>query len=1094
MSKKSQFQKPSEFMRNRRPELFSDSKETQNNTLPKNLLEYELENITSKSKEKNFEYFCRKICEKEIAPNLIPQTGPTGGGDSKADTETYPVSDAIAQTWHTYEALQSANERWAFAFSAQKTWKAKLKKDIAGLIGTNRNYSRIYFITSQFVRDKDRAELEDELLRQYGTSIRILGREWLVDRVYTNGYLDIAISSLDIQGYSSTSNKVLGAKDYSRMKELEDLESSIKDTNRFLGVEWQLADECLRAAQIIRSLEKSKDEIINAFLRAKRIAEVHKLDYQLFKINYHLAWTHFFWFDDIKEVLKLYPDVEKYCEASNQIDDIEKLNNLFNLVHGQYQQGLITEDESGITPKKELLLKLLNEFSQKSDRPATSLYAKSILAILSLTTPLSKNNLIKINEEFIDILKTSEGLIDFPIGGTLNLLKEIGDILEKADNYEQLFNRTVEITQKIESDIAAGDLVFGRARKAFLDERYNEAIRLFGKSIIYFAKDDCINELVLSLHGIAESYKQQGLVWAARGSYIAAIERSLSIFWSQKRILPKLPWLIKNLILIEIQIGRPIHVMHWKELLGVIFTNSEMSNETKKEFEIELNMQDVFNAILLLKTPFSDFSSLRGLPDLYNYLDMPFSRTATLYALGHLDVIRSDKFLGEETTTDDKLDNEISLWRKQPASRQIADGPSFEDTEVVNLRSKLLSVNLNIFCESNASAIMLGEMILSVSESLWATAIEDGIYPHRSSFNIHIQKSALGTTDGLFSYKTEVRNGETTLVIEYVVLNLALHKTLEDRQNIKDKILEVVISIFSHIAYAGSLDKKMEKLFGKEAAISRALAFSDFYIAIGSIFGKEHSFTSERWIQKSDKIKNYEILRKNALSSVEVFPLDESEEKIESSDVPPENLVRPEKGKHGSHHIESLIDVNLWDKAKWRGTGFLFHPQIPPHLLFAFEDYENGKQIFIGVKNKIGNIDANGKIRLVIIKGIDKKNPFSYSVVFSSNLPAVGDRSNALFILSRINRMEPKNSTNLDNFESAYKAAKFCILAPCSMSNFMPDSKFAIQLKEVVFRNAWEIGENDMDIMGIPEDCDPIIPSGIESPPIFKSRRYKKNP
>lgn len=34
---------------------------------------------------------------KLVTPNLIPSTGPAGGGDGKTDLETYSVDDAISE-------------------------------------------------------------------------------------------------------------------------------------------------------------------------------------------------------------------------------------------------------------------------------------------------------------------------------------------------------------------------------------------------------------------------------------------------------------------------------------------------------------------------------------------------------------------------------------------------------------------------------------------------------------------------------------------------------------------------------------------------------------------------------------------------------------------------------------------------------------------------------------------------------------------------------------------------------------------------------------------------------------------------------------
>lgn len=91
--------KPSAFMRGRRPTLFSDSLIESSAPLSRDAFEYRLQTITSRSEEAQFQRFVHALLEVEVCPNLIPQTGPTGGGDSKVDAETYAVADAIAERW-----------------------------------------------------------------------------------------------------------------------------------------------------------------------------------------------------------------------------------------------------------------------------------------------------------------------------------------------------------------------------------------------------------------------------------------------------------------------------------------------------------------------------------------------------------------------------------------------------------------------------------------------------------------------------------------------------------------------------------------------------------------------------------------------------------------------------------------------------------------------------------------------------------------------------------------------------------------------------------------------------------------------------------
>jgi hypothetical protein len=83
--------------------------------------------------------------------HLLPHTGPTGGGDSKVDAETYPVADALSLVWFTGIGREAAGERWAFAFSAKKNWRPKVEADIGKVVATNRGYRKVFFVTNQFV-------------------------------------------------------------------------------------------------------------------------------------------------------------------------------------------------------------------------------------------------------------------------------------------------------------------------------------------------------------------------------------------------------------------------------------------------------------------------------------------------------------------------------------------------------------------------------------------------------------------------------------------------------------------------------------------------------------------------------------------------------------------------------------------------------------------------------------------------------------------------------------------------------------------------------------------------------------------------------
>jgi len=134
---------PSEFMKELRPEYYSDTKDRTIYSLKKELLEYHLESLTKRNETHEFEVFCRKLCERTICPNLRSHTGPDGGGDSKVDTETFPVSDEIENSFLVGH-VGAGRERWAFAISAKENWKSKVRDDVAKISETERNYKKIF--------------------------------------------------------------------------------------------------------------------------------------------------------------------------------------------------------------------------------------------------------------------------------------------------------------------------------------------------------------------------------------------------------------------------------------------------------------------------------------------------------------------------------------------------------------------------------------------------------------------------------------------------------------------------------------------------------------------------------------------------------------------------------------------------------------------------------------------------------------------------------------------------------------------------------------------------------------------------------------
>lgn len=257
------------------PEQFSDSQVVKKGQLDRAFLDFYLDSLTSRNMERQFEGFCRHIAENEICPNLLPQTGPTGGGDSKVDSETYPVSEYISELWVSGDKSGLAsNERWAFAFSAKKDWKPKVKSDVEKISKveeeTHRGYRKIFFMSNQYISDKQRAEKEDKLRREYDIDVRILDRTWILDKVFANqNNINIAVHSLELSE-SFLDDVHIGERDFKRKNQLNAIEERLKDTT----IKYSEKVELVQKAVILgRELEFSEDQERGLIDRSIRISK-----------------------------------------------------------------------------------------------------------------------------------------------------------------------------------------------------------------------------------------------------------------------------------------------------------------------------------------------------------------------------------------------------------------------------------------------------------------------------------------------------------------------------------------------------------------------------------------------------------------------------------------------------------------------------------------------------------------------------------------------------------------------------------------------------------------------------------------------------
>ena len=1079
---------PRDLMRFRHPDLFSDTRVDDIPRLPKEVFEYHLDTLTSRKQEYQFEHFCRKLAEKEICPNLRVQTGPTGGGDSKVDSETYPVAEEIAERWWIGSPSAGA-ERWAFAFSAKREWKPKVKADVKSILSTGRDYKRIYFFTNQFVSDKERSSHEDMLSKDPGIPVYIIDRAWIVEKVYgaDSRHLETYLAALGVEDVQKERTIRTGPRDTARLEELEGLDQQVADPSRYQGARYQLIEDCLRSAILARSLERPRSEVESRFAQADRLALAVDSNQQRLRIAYNRAWTAFWWYEDYTEFGHFCEIVEQRAQKSVQASDVDFLLNLWMLLLPSMAVGRIETQHAKIEARSQRLAKMLQTLATDSTRPNNALQARTSLILMQTTQAYYSRKFDEVEDgwrQLTEVVEKSEGLGAYSLEHLFNLVRELGEYVD-GPAFDVLYDKLADAMRKRCSDGEAGVAYLSRARQKMGQEKPYVAIQWFGRAEELLIKEEYRGKLVAALIGVSCAFEQVGLLWAAHNKALAAADRTLASFVKEGKLIPQAMIALNRLVWIELRLGRIPHILDAITLASSVASNLNVSEEQQKAYAEELQMQELVLGIHLLNLPLTALSSATRLPSILQRLGLESARMALLFALGQEQVLREDGYIPVEEDAE-TVQTIFKQWQEQPAAKDISSLPVLVDGKTSVLKSTILGSEIVVETPNNETSFGVAESLLGALEAFLSTSDEQGVFPYREQMTIVITESAQpeGTP------QTQCPDSDSSRVEIQHPPELEF-PTGSDRQNFMKWLQESVVQVMCRMLMIRDADAWLEQVANKERGFSRALTLGDALTLNRNVFGKEYRMRLADWLEQNDE--SYSLLRNEPWRTVKASVPKEPPKFV--TKPPPKDLNDKEQLRHTDRRIFSPIDIPLWDRAKWRGTLYVSHPDGPPILAIGFEDGEAGQAIFRAWKERWGDVDKDDELRVAIITGLSKQNPAEYAVVVGPNLRHVPeDENKRLLFVSRIHRMTPNNLQNLEHFIQFHNRMGYFFLAPAQINadgnnHQMPSREHALLKRKLDVRQAWQIGENDPDIAVLRKDDEPIVPEGETDPPVSNALR-----
>jgi hypothetical protein len=1020
--------------------------------LDRAFLEYFISKLTSRSQESDFETFARRLCEREVCPNLLPHTGPTGGGDSKVDSETYPVSLDIADAWYVGEARAAATERWAFAFSAKADWRSKLRSDVDAMAGTGRGYARYYFVTSQYVPDRTRSTLEDAYRTNKTLEVRILDLNWVLERVFSGGHEGLATDTLHIEVEPTASTR-LGPNDAQRAARSSEYEEQIASAVAAGRVGPRTIGLALESAIISRESERPRAEVEGKLERAARLASDYGLTSQERSAAYERAWTAYWWFEDGPAFAGLLEDYESSVRGTTNAFELERLANLYTCARVGIP-GDWAAAEEWLKVRSAVLNEELERLESDRAAPSAALNARVTRLLVRLTSNLDEF------EETLTLLGTAlddaTGLAGFAFEPLADLIGELGSVKPESPELDRLHARLVEEVRQRSGNAAAGQMLLDRSVQLYRAGRQSHAITAAGRALPLLHTEESRAQLLRGLDLIGESYMAIGLPWAARGSWLLAAGLAGSDAEGFGRGFPRLVAVLDRLRSVELRLGRLAESLAIHRLYRIVAT--VVARDTSSMQDEIVNADVAYEAVLangLLNLDQARAASLVRLPDFLGAHGLPVARASLLLVLGRdaelpewLDVEQG----GERTFLAALRDAEGGATLRMRPTDRPEDGL---------IETRVLGVRVRVEFEGGSPAKETAESILAAMESVMATTAGRGFFGFVPEVVVRIRPGHL------ISFPWSIVHGAEDVPIEVAVARFDPSRlTKQEQGQLREAVVAVVATIIARAFHVDRPDDTLTHLFGDEGALARASNFTGSFVTAGDLY---------------DSVK----------TGVNGLLSGQETEYLPTGIEPPWTSPGSGKGsgnwqagsrsvrdpldlaslRHDEMRVESIINVPVWDRAQWTGLGFFIARDGLPVVSLMFTDAAAASTIWREWHARFGDEDVVRRLRLSIIMDVRPNDPFSYRVVVGpASESAFDERTKVVFSISRVHEMNPTSSDNLRTFRSAYERSGGCHLGIAVMppkGDIAQSTLGTLYLSRIRFVAARDIGEQDLDVVAL---------------------------
>jgi hypothetical protein len=317
---------------------------------------------------------------------------------------------------------------------------------------------------------------------------------------------------------------------------------------------------------LARGLERPRTEVDGRFARAERVAQQVNYTPQRLRIAYAKAWTAVWWYDDFAELNRIYDEVAGFATGSANSSDLQLLFNLWNLLVSAIREGALTEADAKVQARTEALRAALQEISDDPSRPNNSLQAKTNLLLMRLNQGVDADEIDLVLTELKGVIAKIEGLGDYPAETLADIIQMLGEVVSDSPAYNELFEATLALMERRSGEGSAGRSLLDRGFQLLNAEQYYDAIRVLGRAQRKLVKYEYRRDFIVALAACGSAYNEAGLLWAARGNFLAAATTAFADFLERGDITRPALLAVGQLAWLELQLGRVPAALQWAQL------------------------------------------------------------------------------------------------------------------------------------------------------------------------------------------------------------------------------------------------------------------------------------------------------------------------------------------------------------------------------------------------------------------------------------------------------------------------------------------------------------------------------------------------